>query len=155
MSIVHIVYLNHSTIIVLPLEGPFKLVDKHLIFCIFFSDLLKNPLIVPVKILKGHTISRDLGVLDCVFHPNQPWVFSCGADTTIRLFTWYNRWISGGGQRKILYKTYSVHNIITRTAYGRGGAHMFILKLLILATVKTIWSLNMNSLCKLSIYYCY
>lgn len=138
-----------------PLKAHLNWSIKIWFFVFFFSDLLKNPLIVPVKILKGHTISRDLGVLDCVFHPNQPWVFSCGADTTIRLFTWYNRWISGGGQRKILYKTYSVHNIITRTAYGRGGAHMFIFKLLILATVKTIWSLNMNSLCKLSIYYCY
>jgi WD40 repeat protein len=25
------------------------------------------------------------GVIDCVFHPTQPWVFSSGADGTIRL----------------------------------------------------------------------
>ncbi|XP_022342098.2 ribosome biogenesis protein bop1-A-like [Crassostrea virginica] len=63
--------------------------DGTVIVChgMVYNDLLKNPLIVPVKILKGHTISRDLGVLDCVFHPQQPWVFSCGADTTVRLFT--------------------------------------------------------------------
>lgn len=66
-----------------------------------FSDLLQNPLIVPVKILKGHQQSSDglgeytdlnipltlTGILDCVFHPRQPWVFSAGADKTIRLFT--------------------------------------------------------------------
>ncbi|KAJ0003775.1 hypothetical protein NQD34_008873 [Periophthalmus magnuspinnatus] len=52
-----------------------------------FSDLLQNPLIVPVKVLKGHVVTHDLGVLDVTFHPSQPWVFSSGADGTIRLFT--------------------------------------------------------------------
>ncbi|KAJ8303053.1 hypothetical protein KUTeg_019449 [Tegillarca granosa] len=50
-------------------------------------DLLQNPLIVPVKLLRGHTHNKDLGVLDCHFHPTQPWIFSSGADCTIRLFT--------------------------------------------------------------------
>lgn len=99
LYIVHIGYLNHCTItkcILLPLKGLFTLVNKNWInVCIFSSDLLKNPLIVPVKILKGHAISHDLGVLDCVFHPSQPWVFSCGADTTIRLFTWLFTWCKG------------------------------------------------------------
>ena len=53
----------------------------------YFSDLLQNPLIVPVKVLHGHKITKDLGVIDCEFHPTQPWVFSSGADGTIRLFT--------------------------------------------------------------------
>jgi ribosome biogenesis protein ERB1 len=26
------------------------------------------------------------GVIDCVFHPTQPWLFSAGADKTIMLF---------------------------------------------------------------------
>ncbi|CAN9503557.1 unnamed protein product [Ophioblennius macclurei] len=52
-----------------------------------YNDLLQNPLIVPVKVLRGHTITQDLGVLDVTFHPTQPWVFSSGADATIRLFT--------------------------------------------------------------------
>eukprot|EP01098_Paradermamoeba_levis_P003565 TRINITY_DN1607_c0_g1_i1.p1 TRINITY_DN1607_c0_g1~~TRINITY_DN1607_c0_g1_i1.p1 ORF type:complete len:462 (+),score=150.77 TRINITY_DN1607_c0_g1_i1:938-2323(+) len=52
-----------------------------------FNDLLSNPLIVPVKILRGHKVVNELGVLDCVFHPTQPWIFSAGADRTIRLFT--------------------------------------------------------------------
>lgn len=51
------------------------------------SDLLQNPLLVPVKVLKGHALTRDLGVLDIVFHPTQPWIFSSGADGTVRLFT--------------------------------------------------------------------
>ncbi|XP_077404507.1 ribosome biogenesis protein bop1 [Vanacampus margaritifer] len=52
-----------------------------------YNDLLQNPLIVPVKVLKGHMVSHELGVLDVTFHPSQPWVFSSGADATIRLFT--------------------------------------------------------------------
>jgi ribosome biogenesis protein ERB1 len=52
-----------------------------------YSDLLQNPTIVPVKVLRGHTIYDDFSVLDCTFHPTQPWVFSSGADHTIRLFT--------------------------------------------------------------------
>uniref|UniRef100_A0A8C8RJF0 Ribosome biogenesis protein BOP1 n=1 Tax=Pelusios castaneus TaxID=367368 RepID=A0A8C8RJF0_9SAUR len=52
-----------------------------------YNDLLQNPLIVPVKVLKGHVPTRDLGVLDVLFHPSQPWLFSSGADATIRLFT--------------------------------------------------------------------
>ncbi|CAL8299532.1 unnamed protein product [Lota lota] len=52
-----------------------------------YNDLLQNPLIVPVKVLRGHALTNDLGVLDVTFHPSQPWLFSCGADATIRLFT--------------------------------------------------------------------
>ncbi len=42
--------------------------------------MLENALILPLKVLKGHNINDDLGVLDIEFHPTQPWVFSCGAD---------------------------------------------------------------------------
>ncbi|XP_071477793.1 ribosome biogenesis protein bop1-like [Diadema antillarum] len=52
-----------------------------------YNDLLQNPLIVPVKILRGHVITNSLGVLACEFHPSQPWIFTAGADATIRLFT--------------------------------------------------------------------
>ncbi|EDV27649.1 uncharacterized protein TRIADDRAFT_20780, partial [Trichoplax adhaerens] len=52
-----------------------------------FNDLMQNPLIVPVKILRSHTISNDLGVLDCTFHPSEPWLLSAGADGTIRLYS--------------------------------------------------------------------
>lgn len=52
-----------------------------------YSDLMQNPLIVPVKILRGHSMQKGMGVLDCAFHPQQPWVITAGADATLRLFT--------------------------------------------------------------------
>uniref|UniRef100_T1J4W3 Ribosome biogenesis protein BOP1 homolog n=1 Tax=Strigamia maritima TaxID=126957 RepID=T1J4W3_STRMM len=52
-----------------------------------YNDLMQNPLIVPVKVLKGHKKTHDLGVLDCQFHPNAPWIFTAGADGNICLFT--------------------------------------------------------------------
>ncbi|KAJ1897709.1 Ribosome biogenesis protein erb1, partial [Coemansia sp. IMI 209127] len=48
-----------------------------------YQDLNQNPLIVPLKILRGHEIRNSLGVLDCLFHPIQPWLLSSGADGTI------------------------------------------------------------------------
>ncbi|XP_062490633.1 ribosome biogenesis protein BOP1 [Pezoporus occidentalis] len=63
--------------------------DGTVIVChgMVYNDLLQNPLLVPVKVLKGHVPTLDLGVLDVLFHPTQPWVFSSGADGTIRLYT--------------------------------------------------------------------
>jgi ribosome biogenesis protein ERB1 len=52
-----------------------------------FDDWLKDPLIVPLKILNKHVKTSSLGVLNITFHPTQPWLFSSGADQTIRLFT--------------------------------------------------------------------
>ncbi|KAI8884581.1 BOP1NT-domain-containing protein [Backusella circina FSU 941] len=52
-----------------------------------YNDLLQNPLIVPVKILRGHETKDSLGVLNIEFHPTQPWIFSTGADGTFRLWT--------------------------------------------------------------------
>ncbi|KAJ3181114.1 Ribosome biogenesis protein 1 [Gaertneriomyces sp. JEL0708] len=52
-----------------------------------YNDLMQNPLIVPVKTLRAHDVINNLGVLHCEFHPTQPWIFSCGADTTIKLFS--------------------------------------------------------------------
>lgn len=52
-----------------------------------YNDLMQNPLIVPVKVLRGHSVIDGLGVLDCKFHPTQPWLFTAGADSMIRLFT--------------------------------------------------------------------
>ncbi|GFO32932.1 ribosome biogenesis protein bop1 [Plakobranchus ocellatus] len=51
-----------------------------------YTDQLLNPLIVTVKILRGHKTANHLSALDCMFHPTQPWIFSSGADNTIRLF---------------------------------------------------------------------
>ncbi|XP_022668446.1 ribosome biogenesis protein bop1-A-like [Varroa destructor] len=52
-----------------------------------YNDFMQNPLIVPVKVLRGHNQHDNLGVLDCTFHPTQPWLISAGADSTLRLFT--------------------------------------------------------------------
>uniref|UniRef100_A0A803WGJ9 BOP1 ribosomal biosis factor n=1 Tax=Ficedula albicollis TaxID=59894 RepID=A0A803WGJ9_FICAL len=63
--------------------------DGTVIVChgMVYSDLLQNPLLVPLKVLKGHAPALDLGVLDVAFHPQQPWLFSSGADGTVRLYT--------------------------------------------------------------------
>ncbi|CAB4059063.1 ERB1 [Lepeophtheirus salmonis] len=52
-----------------------------------YNDLLQNPLIVPLKKLRGHTKYDDFGVMDLIWHPTQPWLFSSGADGYIRLWT--------------------------------------------------------------------
>ncbi len=52
-----------------------------------YADLLTNPLIVPVKVLRGgHAVVASTGVTDCAFHPNQPWIFTAGADAKILLY---------------------------------------------------------------------
>ena len=52
----------------------------------------------PVYIIHGirsprfHDLSYVIlitGVLDCQFHPTQPWIFTAGADHLIRLYTWH------------------------------------------------------------------
>ncbi|GAB1862748.1 Ribosome biogenesis protein BOP1 homolog [Camponotus japonicus] len=52
-----------------------------------YNDLLQNPLIVPLKRLCHHESYNDFGILDIMFHPIEPWVFSAGADSTIRMYT--------------------------------------------------------------------
>lgn len=58
----------------------------HVFHSMVYSDLMRNPLIVPVKILRGHTVTKKLGVLTVAFHPTQPWLFTGGADGKIFLF---------------------------------------------------------------------
>jgi ribosome biogenesis protein ERB1 len=50
------------------------------------GDMLSNATIVPLKVLRGHKITGELGVLDVDWHPNQPWCASAGADGTCRLW---------------------------------------------------------------------
>lgn len=59
----------------------------HVFHCTVYDDWLKDPLIVPVKILKGHVIHNSLGVMDIAWHPTQPWILTAGADGSIRLWT--------------------------------------------------------------------
>ncbi|KAL8709130.1 MAG: hypothetical protein Q9225_007502 [Loekoesia sp. 1 TL-2023] len=50
------------------------------------GDMMENATIVPVKVLRGHKVVRDLGVLDLDWHPREPWMVSAGADGTCRLW---------------------------------------------------------------------
>ncbi|ERN11278.1 hypothetical protein AMTR_s00024p00239940 [Amborella trichopoda] len=58
----------------------------HVFHGMVYSDLNQNPLIVPLKILQGHKSVDGRGVMDCKFHPKQPWLFTAGADSVIRLY---------------------------------------------------------------------
>jgi ribosome biogenesis protein ERB1 len=58
----------------------------HVFHGMVYSDLLTSPLIVPVKVLTGHSIHNHAGVLDICFHPSQPWLFTAGADEKAMLF---------------------------------------------------------------------
>ncbi|MCJ1478628.1 Ribosome biogenesis protein erb1 [Lambiella insularis] len=51
------------------------------------GDLMENATIVPLKVLRGHQVRRELGVLDLDWHPREPWCVSAGADGTCRLWT--------------------------------------------------------------------
>ncbi|KAG6050193.1 Ribosome biogenesis protein erb1 [Claviceps sp. LM77 group G4] len=51
------------------------------------SDLMENARIVPVKMLRGHSVVNKLGVMDIDWHPRHPWCLSAGADGLCRLWT--------------------------------------------------------------------
>lgn len=59
----------------------------HVFHATVYDDLMKNPMIVPLKKLTGHKLVNSLGVLDTVWHPREAWLFSAGADKTARLWT--------------------------------------------------------------------
>ena len=55
------------------------------------SMLWYNSVISLQRFLSCHYLSLLMsvsGVLDCQFHPTQPWIFTAGADHLIRLYTW-------------------------------------------------------------------
>ncbi|KAJ1453519.1 NUC169 domain-containing protein [Pelagophyceae sp. CCMP2097] len=59
----------------------------HIFHAMVYSDLMRSPLIVPVKKLDAHAPNRqNLGALAIDFHPTQPWLFSCGGDKQVRLY---------------------------------------------------------------------
>lgn len=51
-----------------------------------YNDLMTNPLIVPLKILRGHTVKEGLGVLQVRWCPRQPWLVSAGADGEVAVW---------------------------------------------------------------------
>lgn len=58
----------------------------HVFHSMVYSDLMRNPLVVPVKVLRGHSVVNKLGVIASIFHPTQPWLFTAGADGKIHLY---------------------------------------------------------------------
>lgn len=51
-----------------------------------YNDLMTDPLIVPLKILRGHFVKEGLGVLQVKWCARQPWLVSGGADGTVGLW---------------------------------------------------------------------
>ena len=54
-----------------------------------YSDLTRNPMIVPLKVLKGHKSAQGksgMGATSIAFHPHQPWIVSAGADGVINMY---------------------------------------------------------------------
>ena len=43
----------------------------HIIHATVYNDFIHNALIVPLKVLRGHEVKNELGVLDTDFHPTQ------------------------------------------------------------------------------------
>ena len=54
----------------------------HVFHAMVYDDLNRNPLLVPVQILRDGEGEDANAQLNCVWHPRQPWVFSAGADGT-------------------------------------------------------------------------
>lgn len=50
------------------------------------GDSLENASIVPLKVLRGHRVRGDLGVLDVEWHPREAWCVSAGSDGGLRLW---------------------------------------------------------------------
>jgi ribosome biogenesis protein ERB1 len=51
-----------------------------------YNDLMSDPLIVPLKILRGHRIADGLGVLDVNWMQSRPWLVSAGADAEVSVW---------------------------------------------------------------------
>lgn len=47
---------------------------------------MTDPLIVPLKILRGHHVKDGLGVLQVKWVPKQPWLLSAGADGDVAVW---------------------------------------------------------------------
>ena len=60
--------------------------DIHVFHATVYDDFMLNPLIVPLKILRGHATKEGLGVLDLRWHPEKPWLISSAADGEVRLW---------------------------------------------------------------------
>ena len=51
-----------------------------------YNDLMTDPLIVPLKILRGHDVVEGLGVLQVKWSSKHPWLVSSGADGLVSIW---------------------------------------------------------------------
>ncbi|KAF8302614.1 BOP1NT-domain-containing protein [Clavulina sp. PMI_390] len=51
-----------------------------------YNDFTTDPLIVPLKVLKGHSVSDGLGVLEIRWSKEKPWLVSAGADGKVAVW---------------------------------------------------------------------
>ena len=51
-----------------------------------YNDLMTDPLIVPLKILRGHHVIDGLGVLQVKWCSKHPWLVSSAADGTVAVW---------------------------------------------------------------------
>ncbi|XP_052742253.1 ribosome biogenesis protein BOP1 homolog isoform X2 [Bicyclus anynana] len=63
-------------------DDPYLVVSHGMVY----SDLLQNPLLVPLKQLPGPEKRGELCVLGLRWHPTQPWLLAAAADHTLRLY---------------------------------------------------------------------
>lgn len=61
--------------------------NVHIFHSTVYSEFDRNPLIVPLKVLRGHAIVNGLGVLDAKWCGEMPWLVTAGADGDARLWT--------------------------------------------------------------------
>lgn len=61
--------------------------NVHVLHATVYNDMISNPLIVPLKVLRGHGVAEGLGILDAAWHPTMPWLVTAGADGEARLWT--------------------------------------------------------------------
>ena len=51
------------------------------------GETMQEATILPLKVLRAHTVRHHLGVNTIKFHPTQPWIFSAGQDSKLLLWT--------------------------------------------------------------------
>jgi ribosome biogenesis protein ERB1 len=51
------------------------------------TETLQEAIILPLKVLRGHSIRSLEGVKSIKFHPKQPWIISAGKDGKLLLWT--------------------------------------------------------------------
>jgi len=51
------------------------------------TDIMQDAIMMPLKVLRGHSVKSLEGVKNVLFHPKQPWLFSIGCDGKVLLWT--------------------------------------------------------------------